>query len=66
MESLGKDKQTLREKSADQGGRGPVTWTQVIKRTSRGMQFPQEDLKGLNYLDTFLKFVGVVFREPRN
>ena len=66
MEGLGKDKQTLRERSAEQGGSGPVTWPQVIKKTSRGMQFPQEDLKGLNYIDTFLKFVGVVFREPRN
>ena len=66
MAELGTDKQTQQQRSADQGGKGPISWPQNIKRTSRGMKFPQEDLKGLNYIDSFLKFVGIVFREPRN
>lgn len=66
MAELGQDKKTLRKRSAEQGGSGPVTWPQVIKKTSQGMSFPQEDLKGLNYIDTVLKFLGVVYREPRN
>ena len=66
MAELGTGKQTQRSKSAEQGGAGPISWPQNAKKTSRGVKFPQEDLKGLNYLDTFLKFVGIVFREPRN
>ena len=66
MAELASDKQTLRRRSTEQGGSGPISWPQNIKETSQGVKFPQEDLKGLNYLDTFLKFVGIVFREPRN
>lgn len=66
MAELGTDKQTQRERSADQGGKGPISWPQNIKEISRGVKFPQEDLKGLNYIDSFLKLCGIVFREPRN
>lgn len=66
MAELGTGKQTQRSKSAEQGGSGPISWPKNVKRTSRGVKFPQEDLKGLNYIDSFLKFVGIVFREPRN
>lgn len=66
MIELGKDKQTQRQVSSAQGGSGPVTWPQNIKETSQGVKFPQEDLKGLNYIDTVLKFLGIVYREPRN
>jgi hypothetical protein len=66
MAELGTDKQTQRSKSTEQGGSGPISWPQNVKETSRAVKFPQEDLKGLNYLDSFLKFVGIVFREPRN
>lgn len=66
MAELGTDSQTLRQRSAEQGGKGPISWPQNIKKTSRGVKFPQEDLKGLNYIDSFLKFCGIVFREPRN
>ena len=66
MAALGTDKQTQRQRSAAQGGEGPISWPQTIKKTSGGVKFPQEDLKGLNYIDTFLKFCGIVFREPRN
>ncbi len=66
MAELGTGKQTQRSKSAEQDGSGPISWPHNVKKTSRGVKFPQEDLKGLNYLDTFLKFVGIVFREPRN
>ncbi|KAL0048122.1 hypothetical protein WJX82_008210 [Trebouxia sp. C0006] len=66
MAELGADKQTQRSKSAEQGGSGPISWPQTVKKTSQGVKFPQEDLKGLNYLDTFLKFFGIVFREPKN
>ena len=66
MAELGADKQTQRSKSAEQGGSGPISWPQTVKKTSQGVKFPQEDLKGLNYLDTFLKFFGIVFREPIN
>lgn len=66
MAELGTDKQTQRSKSAEHGGSGPISWPQNVKKTSRGVEFPQEDLKGLNYIDSFLKFVGIVFREPRN
>ena len=66
MEELGTDKQTQQSRSAQQGGKGLISWPQNIKETSRGVKFPQEDLKGLNYLDSFLKFAGIVFREPRN
>ncbi|KAL3159305.1 hypothetical protein ABBQ32_011259 [Trebouxia sp. C0010 RCD-2024] len=66
MAELGTDKQTQRERSADQGGKGPISWPQNIKETSHGVNFPQQDLKGLNYIDSFLKFCGIVFREPRN
>ena len=66
MAELGNEKHTQRRSSAKQGGSGPITWPQNIKETSGGVKFPQQDLKGLNYLDSFLKFCGVVFREPRN
>ena len=66
MAELGSDKQKKRSKSAEQGGSGPISWPQNVKKTSRAVKFPQEDLKGLNYIDTFLKFFGIVFREPRN
>ena len=66
MAELGTDTRIQRSKSAEQGGSGPISWPQNLKKTSRGAKFPQEDLKGLNYLDTFLKFFGIVFKKPRN
>ena len=66
MAELGTDTQTQQSKSAQQGGTGPISWPQNIKKTSRGMKFPQQDLKGLNYIDTVLKFFGITYREPRN
>ena len=66
MAELGTDKAQQQQVSAEQGGSGPISWPQNVKQTSRNMSFPQEDLKGLNYIDAFIKFFRIANRKPRN
>lgn len=66
MAELSTDKGQQQRVSEEQGGSGPISWPQNLKQTSRNMSFPQEDLKGLNYIDTFIKFFRIANRKPRN
>ncbi len=66
MASLGKGKQEQKQRSAEQGGEGPFGWPQSLKENAPGSVFPDQDLKGLKAIDSFLKIIGGVFRRPDN